>query len=112
MRRSTTVPDVSGITLFQAMFAAPLIGFRRDGALLHAVTAKELCAKWKSDLLLDAPCGATGLKVLRVRDETLLYEWPPSTRNLPAKYRRCDACHEATGRKRPRTRWEPKEATK
>jgi hypothetical protein len=101
--------DPAGVSLLQAVFSAPLIGCDSSEAppiTLHAITVDEIVARWGTSAAT-AVCGAGDLRILKVRDEPVLYEWPPSTRYMPKKFHRCADCHRATGRKRPRSRWKP-----
>jgi hypothetical protein len=100
-------PD-RGVMLITTLLQAPLIGvdFESDDEpfVMHAVESAQIIDAWETKSAT-AACGATGLKLLKIADEPVVYEWPPSTRNLPRRYARCAACHDATGRRRPRSRW-------
>ena len=97
-----------GVMLIHAVMCAPLIGVDFDDDtepfVMHAVESGQIIDAWERKTAT-AACGASGLKLLKIADEPVVYEWPPSTRNLPKRYARCAECHDATGRKRPRSRW-------
>lgn len=72
-----------------------------DTSTIHALTPDGLYAGWP-DGLFHAPCGATvRVQVGRNDDDQLrTFLWPPRVRTI-APIRRCLACHQATGTRRP-----------
>ena len=91
-----------GFSLIELMFSAPLVAFnRRWPRVLHAVDMEQIAPAWKKGGSVTAVCGATRLKVLACGPQLVL--WPPQVKSLHPDHERCRACHEATGRKRPRS---------
>jgi hypothetical protein len=97
-------------TMFQAMFAAPLIAAsKRHPRTLHAVTMKEVICAWGRGEATSV-CGEKGLNLLANEDKSLLLEWPPAIRGLAPSVR-CQECWEQTGKMRPRTTTEKARAS-
>ena len=89
--------------LIEALFSVPLIGVsRRWPGRLHAVESREIIRAWPNGTVA-AVCGARRLRLLG--DGDFAVAWPPSTRGLPRSVERCQACWEATGKKRPRSKF-------
>lgn len=90
-----------GWPLISLMFEAPLIVVRaRWPEVLHAVTMEGLPIKTWPHGLARSACGLTGLRLVWA-DDSGPVPWPPRVAGL-GPMKRCEACHEATGRKRPR----------
>lgn len=90
--------DKPRLTLIAAALFGPFIALhpRKDGAVLHATDDRSLVRGWGRRKTVDAACGATRLKMLDA-------QWPPRVASLPDGVVRCRACHDATGRRRPRS---------
>lgn len=89
------------LNLIGAMLNAPLVAVDvASPDLLHAATMETIGKGWEAETVSSA-CGAEGLKLLASGDQAVL--WPPRVSSLAGAMRRCKACHEATGRKRPRS---------
>lgn len=96
-------PTSGGIGLFQAMLAAPIVGLSpRWPRVYHAVESKEIASAWPNGTVT-AVCGAKRLRLLA--SGPLVVEWPIGVKGLPEGRERCRACWEATGKKRPRSRF-------
>jgi hypothetical protein len=95
--------EKTGIPLFQAMIYAPIAGANvRWPKVIHAIDVDEICATWGKRLTCTAVCGAKRLRPMSTR--TLVVEWPVRVKGLAAQgFERCKACHDLTGRKRPRS---------
>ena len=93
---------MSGTSLIALMLDAPLIGVRkRWPETLHAIAMDGFpVATWPKGKATSA-CGLSGLRV--AVDESGAVPWPPRVSTLPEGTVRCRECHEATGRKRPRS---------
>lgn len=88
------------ISLLQAVFAAPLVGFSlRWPRVLHAVERDQIAKAWKRSTAV-AVCGATRLRL--IAEDNYALEWPPQKR-MPF-HERCESCWQATGRRRPRVK--------
>lgn len=102
-----------GWTLLDLAFNAPLVGIRKRWPnVLHAVDMKGLPVKTWPNGTATSVCGLRGLRVLSspgVDGNDLLVLWPPRVAGL-APMTRCPECHEATGRKRPRSTFRRREA--
>lgn len=94
--------------LLSLLFRAPLIGVNpHKPEMLHAVTMDGIPIKnWPRTSTVESACGKKRLKLLGSRGYAV--EWPPNVRSLPKGTVRCDTCHDATGRKRPRSRFVPR----
>lgn len=90
--------------LLDALIGAPWIAWRPDTpAVLHAVGLHQLvglAGSWDQVDTATAACGTDGVKLAPV-------PWPPRKRDLPDGITRCRACHDATGRLRPRSETRP-----
>lgn len=92
-----------GWPLFSLMLAAPLVGVRKRWPdVLHAVTDDGLPIKTWPHGTARSACGLTGVRLLSLAPGGPI-PWPVQQR-LPNGWVRCEACHEATGRKRLRAR--------
>jgi hypothetical protein len=91
--------------LFGLLLDAPLMGvLQRWPNTLHAVTKNAVAESAFRGSMYESACGKRGLRLVDVGDG-MAAVWPPSTRGLPEHLTRCEACWEATGRKRPRIRF-------
>ena len=72
-----------------------------DFTTIHGVTMHGIIAGAFEDEGLLAACGHP-VKLLPGAEPDSALIWPPYVADLPDGYRRCLACHKATGRKRPR----------
>lgn len=102
------------MNLVTALLYAPWTGLdpkRPD--VFHAITFEELSKAWpfppKRVLWATGACGAKHLKIAADTEENGV-PWPPRVKTMPTRFVRCRACHEATGRKRPRSSFIPKDA--
>jgi len=101
----TEEANVSGPSLIELVFNAPLVGVRKRWPnVLHAVEMEGL--PWPEGKAVSA-CGITGLRV--VADErSMVMPWPPRVASIPDGMSRCRPCHEATGKLRPRSEFRTK----
>lgn len=97
----------SGWGLISLMLTAPLVGLRKRWPnVLHAVEMEGFPVKTWPNGTARSACGLTGLRLLWSSGPT---PWPPRVRGLPEGFTRCAECHEATGRKRPRSEFKPRQ---
>lgn len=106
MTRAQLTTGGDGISLLQAMFAAPVVGVSaRWPKVLHAVGMDAVVDAWPRrgtrKRYAVAVCGASGLRLLSSGPHVV--EWPPRVEGLAPDHERCRTCHELTGRKRPRS---------
>lgn len=99
------------MSLIVAALCSPLIAVHADApGLLHAATMEAVVHGWDAGEVTSA-CGVEGLKLVGSEHggRILFVEWPPRMSSLAASMVRCRECHVATGRKRPRSAFRPKE---
>lgn len=96
--------------LIALMFGAPWIGIRlRWPQTLHAVTYEGLPIRTWPDGRATSACGLHGLRIL-ASSENHPVAWPPRVAGLAeAGMERCRACWVATGCKRPKSTFTPKD---
>ncbi len=99
----TPVTDTLGgpFCLAVAAFTAPLVAVDPlDPAVLHAATMEAIVDGWDKDWIRSA-CFQAECKLFVAGGESV--PWPPRVVGLADLGRsRCVACHNATGRRRPR----------
>lgn len=87
--------------LIELMLNAPIIGTRlRWPNVLHAIEMEGLPIETWPNGKARSACGLTGLRIRAFGD--VFAPWPPRLKGLPDGWVRCEKCHQATGRKRPR----------
>ena len=92
-------------TLLELLFNAPLTGVRkRWPEVLHAIEMDGVPVKTWPHGKATSACGLTGLRVVAVERSGLML-WPPRVASLPDGLSRCRVCHEATGKRRPRSNY-------
>lgn len=85
------------MNLITCLIHAPLVAVsKRWPNKLHAAPMEAIATAWP-DGTVTAPCGARGLRLVRIGDRVAL--WPPYAKG-PAE--RCRECWLATGKRRPR----------
>ena len=97
----------TGWPLTSLMLGAPWIGVRKRWPnVLHAVRDEDLpIATWPRGTARSA-CGLAGVRLEWSNGGPV--PWPPRLRWMPDGWSRCADCHDATGRKRPRSEFRPK----
>lgn len=96
----------SGVPLIVAALSAPLVGVRkRDPHVHHALDMGEVTKVWLDGKTGVAACGTRHIRVLVYGQDGLPVLWPERVDSLPPGWSRCRACHQATGRQAPRSKY-------